>query len=145
MPIKRCSDQKRQTLEEFYSEWASSESDTSSGIGKCMLSIIEFINVTFKETQIYGLTSHAHLLLRPIDNWTEVDWFVAFVSNGKDFHIEYRVPKNKQSWENAKVTGEAKSFEKFKKFLIIAMTESEGWTESQELKKLYLKWKTQSE
>lgn len=63
MPIIRCKDQKRQTLEEYYNEWVSEKNQVAADIGKSMLKIIDLINDTFLETKIYGLTSHAHLLL----------------------------------------------------------------------------------
>ena len=34
MPIIRCKDQKRQTLEEFYSDWASDKNPISANVGK---------------------------------------------------------------------------------------------------------------
>ncbi len=44
MPITRCKDQKRQTLEEFYVDWASAKNQISADLGKSMLSIIDLIN-----------------------------------------------------------------------------------------------------
>lgn len=142
MPIVRCKDQKRQTLEEFYSEWASYEDKFSIDLGKAILSIIEFINNTFIETKIFGLTSHAHLILLA-QNSSESEWFVKLITNGLEFYIEYLIPKENQPWENAIVKGETTSMEEFKNYIIIAMVESQGWNDSDELQKLYLQSKVE--
>lgn len=137
MPVIRCKDQKRQTLEEFYSEWASDKNHISANLGKSMLAIIDLINNTFIETKIYGLTSHAHLLLLSSDR-SDSDRFVSIIANGlQEFHIEYLIPKEKQPWSNATVKGATKSLDEFRNYIIIAMTESQGWKDSNELKRLY--------
>jgi hypothetical protein len=137
MPLTRCSEQKRQTLEEFYSEWASSDNQISSDTGKSMLRVVDLINRTFIETKIYGLTSHAHLLLLSQDN-SQSDWYVCIIANGlNEFHIEYLLPKTKQPWAKASVKGATKSIDEFRKFIIIAMTESLGWKDNSELSELY--------
>jgi hypothetical protein len=81
MPLIHCSEQGRQTLQEFYSEWASSTDKISANIGRSMLGVIELINKVFLETKIYGLTSHAHLLLLSKDD-SKSDLFVAIITNG---------------------------------------------------------------
>lgn len=136
MPLTRCSEQKRQTLEEFYTEWASSDDQNSVNLGKSMLVIVNLIDKMFLETKIYGLTSHAHLLLLSLDK-SESDRYVSIIANGHEFYIEYLLPKNKQPWTNACVKGSTKTIDEFKKYLIIGMTESLGWKDSSELKTLY--------
>lgn len=137
MPIIRCKDQKRQTLEEFYSEWASDKNQLSADLGKSMLAIIDLINNTFIETEIYGLTSHAHLLLLSQDS-SDSDRLVSIIANGlQEFHVEYLIPKEKQPWSNATVKGATKSLDEFRNYIIIAMTESRGWKDNDELKRLY--------
>lgn len=132
MPITRCSDQKSQTLATFYKEWAEDKNPISSEIGKSMILIIDFINETFSETIIYGLTSHANLLLLAKDSYQN-PWFVVLISDGKEFHIEYRT----ESSEHDIIKKVTDSFEEFKKHLIIAMHHSQGWNESDELNKLF--------
>lgn len=137
MPIIRCKDQKSQTLEEFYFERASDKHQLSTDLGKSMLAIIDLINNTFIETEIYGLTSHAHLLLLSQDR-SDSDWFVSIITNGfQEFRIEYLIPKEKQPWPNATVKGATKSLDEFRNYIIIAMTESQGWKDNDELKRLY--------
>lgn len=140
MPLTRSSEQKRQTLEEFYSDWTSSKDFVTSNIGKAMLSVIQKVNQTFLETKIYALTSHAHLTFLPEDNYLS-GWYVAVIANGDEYHVEYKMPKEKQPWKDAVVKGATKSLDEFNKYIIIAMNESEGWTDSGELKKLYEKVK----
>lgn len=142
MPLIRCSEQKRQSLEEFYSEWVSQSNEISVSIGKSMLEIIDLIDKTFIDTKIYGLTSHAHLLLLSEDD-SMSDKHVAIIANGiEEYHIEYQMTKDSQPWENATIKGTTKSIEEFKKFIIIAMFESQGWNKSTELNKLFSQIKT---
>lgn len=142
MPIIRCSDQKSKTLEEFYSELKTETSTiVENEIGKSMLQFICMVNETFTETIIYGLTSHYSLVIQSKDKW-ESDWFVTVYSIGdKKFQFEYQVPERKAPWKYATIKGQANTIEEAKDYLIIAMTESEGWAENKELKKLYNKVK----
>ncbi|MGL2963040.1 hypothetical protein ACSVH2_04370 [Flavobacterium sp. RSB2_4_14] len=143
MPLIRCSEQKRQSLEEFYTQCASENNKISSGIGKSMLKIIDVINKTFTETIIYGLTSHDFLLLHSEDN-SMSNWHVILIANGlEEYHIEYQMTKDSQPWENASVKGATKSIEEFKKFIIIAMYESRGWQKSEELNKWFTQIKSE--
>ena len=58
MPIIRISDQKKETLEEFYKELTNEKaSSIENGIGKTMLSFLSMINNTFLDTTIYGYKS----------------------------------------------------------------------------------------
>lgn len=140
MPLIRCSEQKTRTLEAFYTEWAVSQEQISADLGKAMLRVIEKINKTFVETTIFGSTAHAHLLLFTTEtNWA--DWYVAIIANSDEYHIEYKMPKEKQPWKDATVKGATKSLDQFMDYVIIAMTESRAWTGSEELKDLYRKLK----
>ncbi len=140
MPIVRCKEQKRQTLEEFYTEWAFSDNSISSNLGKAMLQVLEKINQTFIETTIYGGTSHAHLLFFVTEtNWA--DWYVSVIASTSEYYIEYRMPKNKQPWKDSMVKGATKSLDEFMNYIVIAMTECEAWPNNTELKRLYKKIK----
>ena len=143
MPLIRCSEQKRQTLEEFYKEFIPDKIKTFADIGSPMLNVLKLINDNFKETTIYGLTSHATLLLLKQDSSLS-PWFVALNGletspNGQrnEYYIEYLMTPDKQPWPDAKVKGGTTSLDELKKLIIIAMTESKGWTDSEELQKLY--------
>ncbi|MGN7784454.1 hypothetical protein ACTJIJ_08005 [Niabella sp. 22666] len=147
MPLIRCSEQKQLTLEEFYKEFIPNKVDTFADIGTPMLNVIKLINDTFKETNIYGLTSHATLLLLNKD-CSSSPWFVALNGletspNGQrnEYYIEYVMTAHKQPWPDAKVKGGTTSLDELKNFIIIAMTESAGWRDCNELKALYSKLK----
>jgi hypothetical protein len=143
MPLIKCSEQKRQSLEEFYKSLIPDKIKTFVDIGSPMLNVIKLINETFKETIIYGLTSHATLLLLSEDSSLS-PWFVAIkgfetAPNGQrnEYYIEYLMTSDKQPWANAKIKGATTSLDELRKYIIIAMTESKGWTDSHELKNLH--------
>ena len=118
MPLIRSKEQKRQTLEEFYNEWASSDNTISSELGKAMLRVIEKINQTFLETTIFGSTSHAHLLLFTTET-NDADWYVALIANADEYNIEYRMPKDEQPWKDATVKGATKSLDEFMNYSLL--------------------------
>ena len=143
MPLIQCSEQKRQTLEEFYKELIPDKVKTFVDIGSPMLKVIKLLNDTFKETTIYGLTSHATLLLLNKDS-SRSPWFVALngletAPNGQrnEYYIEYLMTSDKQPWPDAKIKGGTTSLDELKNYIIIAMIESKGWTDNDELKRLY--------
>ncbi|SHF90509.1 hypothetical protein SAMN05443633_1089 [Chryseobacterium arachidis] len=139
MPIVRRPEQDRQTLQEFYKEFIPKPEDTFSDIGTPMLKVLEFLNISFMNTKIYGLTSHAHLLLFNHDKSNE--HYVVIVGyqseNYNEFAVEYVIPKDTAPWGNAVVRGETRQFEDFKKMIIISMVESGGWKDNLELGNLY--------
>ena len=143
MPIIRCTEQKRQTLEEFYKSLIPDYVKTFVDVGSPMLNVIKLINETFKETTIYGLTSHAILLLLNKDS-SLGPWYIAI--NGREtaregkrneYYIEYLMTSDKQPWDNARIKGATTSLDELRKYIVIAMIESKGWTDSDELRKLY--------
>lgn len=138
MPIIRYSGQKSKTLEEFYQELTGEDSTfLEHETGKAMLEFISMVNQTFTKTILYGVTSHYALVIQATDNW-EDDWYVTVYSLGdKRFYFEYRMPKEQSPWNYAIVKGKANTIEEAKDYLIIAMTESNGWTNNKELKRLY--------
>jgi hypothetical protein len=136
MPITRCSEQSRCSLEEFYQEIAANKVYDPADAGGAMLKLLKLINTLFKQTQIWGLTSHASLLLQTTDD-SASGWYVAIGSSGQDYYyLEYLLPVNKQPWCNAQVRGEVQSLAEAEKYLLIAMRESEGWLGNEELYKL---------
>ena len=139
MAIERCSDQKSQTLREFYEDL---KKDKSNPVwetkGQAMLGFLDMIDENFKETRIWGMTSHDTLLLQAKDGW-ESGWFVAVNNIGtKEYYFEYRIPKDKSPWPYAVVKGMAPTIKDSSKYLAIAMKESEGWPGNKEVDKLLL-------
>ena len=127
MPITRCSDQPSKTLAEFYSSIGLEASSEA-----VMLSVLDMIDSTFKRTEIYGLTSHTTLiLLREDSSWSP--WYVKVYGSEGEYYIEYLLPPSKRPWSHAYVSGTAKSLPEFRDMLLIAMRESEGWLDCEEL------------
>jgi len=138
MPIIRCSDQKGQSLEEFYSEKRTHKD--SLEIANVMLSIIDLLNREFSNTTIFGLTSIYHLNLLAHNSY-QTDWYVSIIAlDERNYHIEYLMPENKRPWSYAKVKGDAKSLEEAMKFISIGMYESNGWPGNEELLSFYKKY-----
>lgn len=133
MPIRRNTDQKSKTLTEFYNEVKNESNVISKGVGTLMLNWIERINSEFKEMEIWGLTSHYHLILQTENDYTSKT-YVILTSGMDEYHIEYLIPKESEPWENAYVKGATKSLETAMKMLKTAMRNSKGWNESSELK-----------
>lgn len=142
MPIIRNSSQSQISLEEFYKDLTSENfSKFDNEIGQGMLEFISMVNETFVDTTLYGLTSHYSLVIFENDS-LEDEWFIRVYSiGGEKFQFEYTMSKSKEPWKNGFVKGQANSIDEAKDFLIIAMTECDGWSDTKELKKLYDKLK----
>lgn len=70
MPIERCSDQKSQSLREFYNDLKKEKSNPVwEKKGQAMLDFLDMIDENFKETRIWGMTSHDTLVLQAQDGW----------------------------------------------------------------------------
>lgn len=130
MPVVRRSEQSSMTIEEFYLAIAIEEAK----VGEAMLQLIEIINSIFKQTVVWGLTSHYRLVLQTIDE-SCAEWYVIVASSVGYYYFEYLLPASKQPWENAYVRGEAHSLEEARRYLLIAMRESDGWSDNEELQK----------
>ena len=135
MPITRNTDQRSKTLEQFYLEISQEDSYSSKSLGKLMLEFLEMINHTFKETQLWGLTSLYRLVIQAENDWKS-PWYIIIRAMGNEYHIEYLLPPQKSPWEGARVVGSATSIAEVKKCLVIAMNECDGWSNNQELSEL---------
>jgi hypothetical protein len=135
MPIIRNTDQKSKTLIEFYSELKNDTGIVSKGAGTLMLNWIYRINSEFKETEIWGLTSHYHLILQNKNDYTSKT-YVILTTGMDEYHIEYLIPNESKPWENAFVKGATKSLDKAMKMLKISMLNSKGWNKSTELNEI---------
>ncbi len=128
MPLKRNTAQRSQTLIEFYNEFRNSNNTFSQKAGSQMIQWIERINNELTEIEIWGLTSHAHLILQNKDDFTSENYIV--LKTGMDeFHIEYLLPKDLEPWQNAYVKGATKSLDEAMKMLKKAIVNSKGWNE----------------
>ena len=107
MQIKRCKDQKGETLEEFYT---GSSCDSNDGLhisNKAMLSLLKGLeNQTF-DKNIYGLTSMNRLCLLAENDW-ESPWYVIISAlDDKNYYIEYILPQRFAPWPYAMVKGDS--------------------------------------
>lgn len=140
MPIVRRFEQKKGTLEEFYKEFIPKPEDQIGDGGTPMLEVLESINTNFKETVLYGLTSHASLLLFSNDH-EDSDYYIvinAFRSNYYgEYRIKYVIPENDSPWKGATVNGSSRTLDEFEKMIIISMYKSGGWKNNIEVENLY--------
>jgi len=138
MPIVRNSKQSiDKDLHSFYAELTNdSNAVVTKTIGNNMLALIEMINQTFVETQIWGLTSLYRLVLQTKDQW-DSEWFVIVNCIGNtEYYFEYLMTDDKKPWENATVKGVTQNLTEAKKYLLIAMKESGGWADNAELQRI---------
>ena len=138
MPIRRKSEQNEKvSLQSFYLELTEDANNVASvSIGNDMLAFIDMVNQTFKDTEIWALTSLYRLVLQKDDRWGS-EWYIIVNSLGDNqYHFEYLLPADKRPWSKARVTGDVTSLEEAKKYLLIAMKECGGWTGNSELQKL---------
>ena len=126
MPIRRCSDQNRCSLREFYLEFKISKDMQSQKLGEAMLEWIDAIDKEFKEIQIWGLTSITHLVLLSKDDW-QSRWHVRLISNGDEYIIEYLMPNDLAPSPRAYVKGKCNSLEEGMGMVKVAIERSKGW------------------
>jgi len=94
MPIKRSSDQKKITLEQFYEDLSKNSPEHYKEVDNKMLEFIQVINETFKETQLWGLISHSRLVIQSKDTWKS-KWFLIIGNTGtSEYYFEYFVDNN---------------------------------------------------
>lgn len=132
MPIQRNSQQKSETLLEFYRELRDSTQPNISRAGELMIQWINEINSQFKTTEIWGLTSLYQLILLNQDGIGS-PYFVIIIAIGGEFYIEYLSPESKRPLENAYLKETAQTLGEAMKMLKIEMKESKGWPDSTEL------------
>ena len=128
MFLDRCSEQSRQTLDEFYA----SIRDGYGGVyaGKTMLSLIAALRKHPDPRRVRGLTSHYHLGFLAADAASDVAypilvWVVA--SDPHNYSIEYRLPDEEAPWPDAYVKGTAQSEEEAIRMILLGMDKSKGW------------------
>jgi len=130
MPIKRCKDQSRISLIEFYEELKSNPATKNTG--EEMQKIVRWLNEYFVEKEIYGLTSHSRLILLSEDKSSSPSYVIISADPIK-YYIEYLMPYEVSPWERAYVSGWTDNLEDAKKYIIIGMKNSKGWRDSNEL------------
>ncbi|WP_116545446.1 hypothetical protein [Pontibacter virosus] len=131
MPIIRNSSQRSKTLIEFYTDLKDEGNEYYKRAGALMLQWIDKINQELLDTDVWGLTSHDHLILQNKDDYSSTAW-VVLCATIDEYHIEYLLPKDDQPWENAYVKGATKSLNEAVEMVKIAIRSSEGWKEPKE-------------
>jgi hypothetical protein len=121
------------SIQDIYLEMANDSADNTTK-ERCagMLKLIEFLNETFPNTQIWVLTSIRRLVLQTDNNWKS-DWFLIIGCLGNEYRIEYLLPEPKKPWPYAYVLGDANGLETAKKYTLIAMKECGAWEDNIEL------------
>jgi hypothetical protein len=133
MPIQRSPVQGHQTLAEYYQEIAQNKSPVDQLVGQQMLQLLKVLDDLFPQMAFWGLTSMARLGLSPDPEFTGA-WFVLLSSAiiPDVYQVEYLLPTGKRPWEEAFVRGQSQSVAETKRYVLIAMRESEGWVGNQE-------------
>ena len=128
MPIIRCKDQEIKTVNEFYSEIEKEKE--SSQIGFKMLLLINQLNLIFRTTEIYGLTSLYRLILLS-ENKSIATRNVIIASDGNKYYVDYL--KNGKTEIDIHNSLSAKEVDDAVKLVIEAMKKSNGWIGNNEL------------
>jgi len=97
-----------------------------------MLDLLELINHTFTDTQLWGLASLYRLVIQAENDWKS-PWYIIVSGVGNEYYLEYLMPDDKSPWQGARVVGGAISIVEARRKLIIAMHECEGWSGNEEL------------
>jgi hypothetical protein len=127
MHLTKCQNQKKQTLEEFYTEVTTWEKATSRGAAKVMLGLISRLRALPDERRVFGLTSHLRLCLLATDSWKS-PWYVIFSAlDERNIYVEYLMPEHVAPWPRAYVRGEARSEDEAVQMIVVAIEKSEGW------------------
>lgn len=144
MPITVCTDTDftRKSLLEIYAELVLCRtSEHNQKVSKAMIELINLINQLFKDTQIWGLTSHYRLILLTENRWNSKGHVIIYYGS-EGYYFEYAMPDEKCPWPNAYVRGHSKSLEEAKKYLAISMNESGAWKGNVELNNLLADYAT---
>ena len=110
MPITGSRSQTQGAFKRFYEELAKSDESTSCEIGVTMLKWIKRIDEKLPDANIYGLTSHMHLILMPGETYQE-DWAVKLMGRNNYYTVQYLMPRKDSPWLNAYITGEFQDFD----------------------------------
>jgi hypothetical protein len=126
MQLARCSEQRRNTLDQFYEEWI--RPDGEIGVdGQAMLDLIAALRASSDPRTAWGLTSHATLCLLSRDTG-ESPWYVRVIAPGHGrYVIEYLMPAASAPWPDAYVRGDAGTVDEAVAMIRTAMDRCEGW------------------
>jgi hypothetical protein len=130
MSLKRITDQKSRTIEEFYLDLAEEQiSEPWRKSGRAMFALVEKLNNIFKSETIWCLTSLYRLVLLKENDWKSAWFVIVSCSESEEFHIEYLIPNDLKPWDGARVCGGATSLDQAVNYILIAMRNSHGWVD----------------
>ena len=125
MRLTHCKDQKSESLEEFYGELTRKDGWVEGA--KAMLELIARLRSLPDDRQVFGLTSHARLILLAEDDFTS-PWFIIIAALDKrNYFVEYLMPESIAPWLGARVRGEGRSEDEAIQMIKTAMERCEGW------------------
>jgi hypothetical protein len=127
MHLIGCQDQKKQPLDEFYTEVTHWEKPVSREVGRVMLSLIARLRALPDERRVFGLTSHLRLCLLAEDTYKSPWHVIVSALDSRNYTVEYLMPQAIAPWPHAYVRGEARSENEAVQMILTAMEKSEGW------------------
>jgi predicted transcriptional regulator len=128
MHLTPCQDQKKQTLDEFYTEVTTWENAGSRDVGRVMLGLIARLRALPDERRVFGLTSHLRLCLLASDSYRSPWYVIVSALDERNIHVEYLMPKTIAPWPHAYVRGDACSEDEAVQMILTAIEKSEGWS-----------------
>jgi hypothetical protein len=128
MTLRRASCQSAGTVEAFYQRLAESTHDDTAVLGRAMVTFLAHLAPLFEGRDIWGLTSHYHLVLLAEDDYRSA-WLVRVIAQpGLGYEIRYRWSDGDAPWNEAQVSGFAATVEDAVRMVGVAMTRSRGWS-----------------
>jgi hypothetical protein len=127
MRLTPCRDQGSRTLEEFYEELSRGEQRWRREGGKAMLDLIARMRLRADDRVVFGLTSHARLVLLAEDTSLSPRYVIVSALGSREFHVEFRMPESSAPWPGAYVRGECRSEDDAIRMIETAMDRSGGW------------------
>ena len=140
MPLERIPYQGPETFLEFYKKNAGLGDKLFRDQAKQMTEAVYLLDRIFKETIIYGVSSHLSIGLIPEKTGNQPKVRIHNIGLKDYFYVSYAIPKEIAPWDHAWVEGKQVSLEELEKYILLAMKRSEAWDdENSELSKLYAK------
>lgn len=139
MPLERISYQGVETFLEFYKKKATMGDELFRKKTEHMANAVRLINKIFKETVLYGETSHLRIGLIPNETENQPRVRIANIGFKEYYYVSFALPKKIAPWDHAWVEGKQVPFEELEKYILLAMKRSGAWDENPELVKLYVK------
>jgi len=130
MSFQQISSPGERTLRDKYRELVTSDDPNLAEAGDRMFKLLDCLEGSFVEDDVWALTSHYELKLLPTyDSWRP--WYISIAPPIGDFVVEYLMPQESAPWPGARVIGEAASVDDALKMIRVAMVKCGGWQPNQ--------------